>query len=421
MTAPALPPLPAVPTPSNGQASTPRPAEPGAFARELQAATPSGQPPGPKPAAPPGAPPRTGQRTENGGNAHAGDGAEGEASEATDAAATTQRARTALDRWLSGLRGGREDRGVLPGQARPEAPAADETAPRVAGKGRARALDDDPDADPVPADAAALALWQRQAAEPAAAHEAPEPGADRGGVAPAAAALRRAPAGKPGDARDAADARPPLAAAAADDATGGTTRAAPPLAAAGEQAGAAGAAPGPAPQPLPGAFAAELHRAGHALAGGPAAAPAAHEVHVATPVTAPDFVPRLSGELALLARDGVQEARVQLNPAELGPIAVQITLEGQAAQVRLAVDHAFTRDLLEQAMPSLAAALRENGLTLTGGGVFQQPRGQGGQAQPGGNASAGGGDGTRDGGADATPAVAAVRRVRHPGQLDVFA
>jgi flagellar hook-length control protein FliK len=53
---------------------------------------------------------------------------------------------------------------------------------------------------------------------------------------------------------------------------------------------------------------------------------------------------------------------------------VQIALDGSAAQVNLAAEQPVTRQLLEQAMPALAGALRESGLTLTGGGVFEQPR-----------------------------------------------
>lgn len=209
------------------------------------------------------------------------------------------------------------------------------------------------------------------------------------------------------------------------------------------------AADSKAASPLP-AFAAELARAGQAVADAGGGTPGAAgvrpmagtasgtpgpagitssttaDVNLPTPVHGADFMPRLSGELAVLARDGVQEARVHVNPAELGPIAVQITLDGAAAQVRLAVEHAQTRDLLEQGMPTLAAALRENGLTLTGGGVFQQARDPGRDAQAGQDASSRGGSGGgrddgRDGGHDALAAAAPVRRVRHPGQVDVYA
>jgi flagellar hook-length control protein FliK len=58
----------------------------------------------------------------------------------------------------------------------------------------------------------------------------------------------------------------------------------------------------------------------------------------------------------------------------MGPVTVQIQLSGQAAQVHLAAESADTRRALEQSMPQLASTLRQAGLTLSGGGVFEQPR-----------------------------------------------
>ncbi len=98
------------------------------------------------------------------------------------------------------------------------------------------------------------------------------------------------------------------------------------------------------------------------------------QAQVAAPLGSPEFAPALGAQVSVLVRDGVQEARLQLNPAEMGPITVQIHLDGSNAQVNMAAEHHQTRQALEQAMPSLAGALRENGLTLTGGGVFEQPR-----------------------------------------------
>jgi flagellar hook-length control protein FliK len=86
------------------------------------------------------------------------------------------------------------------------------------------------------------------------------------------------------------------------------------------------------------------------------------------------FGAEVGTRITTFALGGVQHARLELNPAEMGPVTVQIQLEGQAAQVHLAADHAQTRRALEQSMPQLAAALREAGLTLSGGGVFEQPR-----------------------------------------------
>lgn len=95
----------------------------------------------------------------------------------------------------------------------------------------------------------------------------------------------------------------------------------------------------------------------------------------ATPGT-PGFAPALGVQLSTLLRNGVAEARLHLHPAELGPIAVQIALEGTAAKVQLAADHNLTRQALEQALPQLAGALRDAGFTLAGGSVS----GQGAQA-----------------------------------------
>ena len=89
--------------------------------------------------------------------------------------------------------------------------------------------------------------------------------------------------------------------------------------------------------------------------------------------TAPEeaaFAPALGAQVALWVKDGVQEARLHLHPAELGPVSVQIALDGQAAHIDFTAAVAATRDSIEQSLPALAAALRESGFTLAGGGVF---------------------------------------------------
>lgn len=88
----------------------------------------------------------------------------------------------------------------------------------------------------------------------------------------------------------------------------------------------------------------------------------------------PDFAAQLGASIATFMRQGLQQARLELNPAEMGPLSVQIQLDGTRAQVHLLADHALTRQALEQAMPQLAGSLREAGLTLTGGGVSDHPR-----------------------------------------------
>lgn len=103
------------------------------------------------------------------------------------------------------------------------------------------------------------------------------------------------------------------------------------------------------------------------------------------------FAEQLGAQLSTFVRDGVQHARLQLHPLELGPVTVQIELAGGNAHLSFAAEHAQTRQALEQALPTLAGSLREAGLTLSGGGVFEQPR----QPQPEGDG--GRGEGTRGG------------------------
>ena len=100
------------------------------------------------------------------------------------------------------------------------------------------------------------------------------------------------------------------------------------------------------------------------------------QANIPVPLDSPLFAPALGTQISLLARDGVQTALLQLNPAEMGPISVQIVLDGQAAQIDFQADLARTRSVIEASLPALASALQDAGLTLAGGGVFQQSPGR---------------------------------------------
>ena len=101
-------------------------------------------------------------------------------------------------------------------------------------------------------------------------------------------------------------------------------------------------------------------------------------------------------------------------------MTVQIALEGHAAHVDFTAAVAATRDSIEQSLPALAAALRESGFTLTGGGVSSQAGHSGGDGRRE-RASAGSGDRSRaDASADAAHAVVAPRRWTR-SLLDIYA
>ena len=92
---------------------------------------------------------------------------------------------------------------------------------------------------------------------------------------------------------------------------------------------------------------------------------------VATPVDAPDFAAAFGMQVSVLAKDGVQQAELHLNPADMGPVSIHITLDGSLAHVDFGADVAATRHAIEAGLPELASALRDAGFTLAGGGVAQ--------------------------------------------------
>ena len=101
------------------------------------------------------------------------------------------------------------------------------------------------------------------------------------------------------------------------------------------------------------------------------AAAATVDTSVSQDIRRPEFVPAFSARIATLVQEGVELARVHLNPVEMGPVTLQLSLDGQQVRVDMAAEVAATRQVLEQALPSLAGALREAGFTLSGGGVSQ--------------------------------------------------
>ncbi len=101
------------------------------------------------------------------------------------------------------------------------------------------------------------------------------------------------------------------------------------------------------------------------------AAASAPPLTVATPVDSPDFAAAFGMQVSLLAKDGVQQAELHLNPADLGPVSIHIALAGSEARIDFGADLAATRHAIEQGLPELAGALRDAGFTLAGGGVSQ--------------------------------------------------
>ncbi|RZL29502.1 MAG: flagellar hook-length control protein FliK, partial [Rubrivivax sp.] len=169
-------------------------------------------------------------------------------------------------------------------------------------------------------------------------------------------------------------------------------------------------------------FAAVLAQALPTAAASPDLAAPRASAAVNAPLQGDGFAPELGARVSLLAIDGVQQAELQLNPADMGPVSVQIVVDGGQAQVSFHAAQAETRQALEQSLPDLAAALQGQGLTLSGGGVFQQAPRDPDHGQAATNAGASAQGARQPGDAQAAGAGAAAQPVRRSvGLLDTFA
>lgn len=75
-----------------------------------------------------------------------------------------------------------------------------------------------------------------------------------------------------------------------------------------------------------------------------------------------------------MAKQGVQEAQIHLNPRNMGPIEVHVSVQKEQASVAFVAHHAVTRDALEAAMPRLRDMLQDSGLNLAQSEVSQHDR-----------------------------------------------
>jgi flagellar hook-length control protein FliK len=181
-------------------------------------------------------------------------------------------------------------------------------------------------------------------------------------------------------------------------------------------------------------MAADVGRATFAQTLSQASATRHEQAAIPVPLNAPDFSQKLADQVSLwvgqVRQEGPMTAELHLNPAEMGPINVKISLDGSAAHVDFAAAALETRQAIEASLSALSSSLNEVGISLSGGGVSsqtQQSLAQGGQAgQQGqggrGPAASAKSSGTEDDGGDPI----AMRQVSVPrsnrvGGLDLYA
>lgn len=72
------------------------------------------------------------------------------------------------------------------------------------------------------------------------------------------------------------------------------------------------------------------------------------------------------------ANDGVHQAELRLDPPELGPLRIHLSLNENVAQAYIVSPHATVRSAIEQALPQLQQAFAQAGLTLGQTDVSEQ-------------------------------------------------
>ena len=85
-------------------------------------------------------------------------------------------------------------------------------------------------------------------------------------------------------------------------------------------------------------------------------------VHAA--VTHPTWANRIGEQLAFMIQGKFHSAEIKLNPAHLGPLEIQVTVQDDQASVRFVSAHAAVRDALDAALPRLRDMLDQQGLNL---------------------------------------------------------
>lgn len=81
-------------------------------------------------------------------------------------------------------------------------------------------------------------------------------------------------------------------------------------------------------------------------------------------------------QVVWMTREGVHQARLQLEPAHLGRVDIWLDLEGGEAKLHLGAQQVQVREALEAVLPRLRDALAQHGMSLTDASVSDSGRQQ---------------------------------------------
>ncbi len=93
---------------------------------------------------------------------------------------------------------------------------------------------------------------------------------------------------------------------------------------------------------------------------------------VSAPVDGADFPQGLADRVSFMVDSNLNGAKLQVNPPQLGPIELQIEVQGNHAQVWMSTHSAVTREALESSLPKLRDMLGAQGFSQVSVDISQR-------------------------------------------------
>ena len=85
---------------------------------------------------------------------------------------------------------------------------------------------------------------------------------------------------------------------------------------------------------------------------------------IATSIQNPNWSQQMTQQVSYMIKGGFQQAEIKLNPANLGPMEIKLSMNDDQASISFVTQHAPVRDALDAALPRLKEMLEQQGLNL---------------------------------------------------------
>lgn len=115
-----------------------------------------------------------------------------------------------------------------------------------------------------------------------------------------------------------------------------------------------------------------IQSAASQIAPNPVSAPPAN-IKIAAPLGSRAWPDEFSQKISWVSTQQNQVAELHLNPPDLGPMSVVLSISDNQATALFTSPHSAVRDAIENAMPKLRESLAENGIMLGNATVSDQP------------------------------------------------